>query len=210
MEKPNPDEYLIEKGCTVNTEKKLGITVNWDDLKGMYDYLQDNDFIRTGYRAGYTVKEATLRYSLLFLSNSIFRKHNETLNIWTHLIGVITFLFLFVHVFTHRSLYENKDPTPNYFVYQVWALLMYMLSAIFCMGSSAIYHIYFCVNEKAELVGRMFDYTGISVLIVGSTIPIIYYCLYCDVLPCYLYIGFEFLTAILVLTATLTHKLSYI
>lgn len=66
MEKPNPDEYLIEKGCTVNTEKKLGITVNWDDLKGMYDYLQDNDFIRTGYRAGYTVKEATLRYSHLF------------------------------------------------------------------------------------------------------------------------------------------------
>lgn len=66
MEKTNPDEYLIEKGCTVNTEKKIGSTVNWDDLKGMYDYLQDNDFIRTGYRAGYTVKEATLRYILQF------------------------------------------------------------------------------------------------------------------------------------------------
>lgn len=78
------------------------------------------------------------------------------------------------------------------------------------MGASAIYHIYFCVNEVADKVGRMFDYIGISVLIVGSIIPIIYYCFYCDALPCYLYIGFEFLTAILVLTATLTHKLSYI
>lgn len=65
MEKPNPDEKLIENGYTPFNERKESVTLSWDDLKGIYDYLQDNDFIRTGYRAGYTYKEATLRYLFL-------------------------------------------------------------------------------------------------------------------------------------------------
>ena len=42
------------------------------------DFLRDNEYIRTGYRANWSVKEAFL---------SLFQLHNETLNIWTHLFG---------------------------------------------------------------------------------------------------------------------------
>lgn len=42
------------------------------------DYLADNEYIREYYRADYSIKESVL---------SLFRIHNETGNIWTHLLG---------------------------------------------------------------------------------------------------------------------------
>ena len=40
--------------------------------------LQDNNFILKGYRIDYSLKD-TFR--------SLFRLHNETGNVWTHLLG---------------------------------------------------------------------------------------------------------------------------
>lgn len=42
------------------------------------DHLADNEYIREYYRADYSIKESVL---------SLFRIHNETGNIWTHLLG---------------------------------------------------------------------------------------------------------------------------
>jgi hypothetical protein len=41
-------------------------------------FLQDNEFIRDGYRVFYSYPD---------LWKSVFRMHNETGNIWTHLLG---------------------------------------------------------------------------------------------------------------------------
>lgn len=49
------------------------------------EYMKDNEFILNYYRADWPVLEA------LF---SVFRWHNETLNVWTHLIGFVLFLGL--------------------------------------------------------------------------------------------------------------------
>ncbi|KAL1819629.1 heptahelical transmembrane protein 1 [Daucus carota subsp. sativus] len=48
-------------------------------------YMKDNEYIRNYYRANWPLKQA------LF---SIFRWHNETLNVWTHLVGFILFVGL--------------------------------------------------------------------------------------------------------------------
>ncbi|RDX63310.1 Heptahelical transmembrane protein 4, partial [Mucuna pruriens] len=51
-------------------------------------YLRDNEFILGYYRAEWPLKQ-------IFLS--IFSIHNETLNVWTHLIGFFLFLFLTIY-----------------------------------------------------------------------------------------------------------------
>lgn len=48
-------------------------------------WLQDNQYVHDGYRANISKRDAAL---------SIFRLHNETINIWTHLLGFLFFLGL--------------------------------------------------------------------------------------------------------------------
>eukprot|EP00271_Cylindrocystis_brebissonii_P004239 TRINITY_DN15879_c0_g1_i1.p1 TRINITY_DN15879_c0_g1~~TRINITY_DN15879_c0_g1_i1.p1 ORF type:complete len:397 (-),score=14.71 TRINITY_DN15879_c0_g1_i1:63-1253(-) len=73
----------------------------WETVKGAYhlrdfhalpEYLRDNEFILKGYRSNWTLKSAFL---------SVFRIHNETGNIWTHLLGFLLFLGLTVYTATH-------------------------------------------------------------------------------------------------------------
>ena len=48
-------------------------------------HLRDNPFIKRGYRAGYSFRDACI---------SAFKLHNESGNIWTHLVGFIIFILL--------------------------------------------------------------------------------------------------------------------
>ncbi|KAL5706714.1 Heptahelical transmembrane protein 4 [Ranunculus cassubicifolius] len=51
-------------------------------------YLRDNEYIIGHYRSEWPLKQVLL---------SIFTLHNETLNVWTHLIGFILFLSLTIY-----------------------------------------------------------------------------------------------------------------
>lgn len=59
--------------------------VEYHSLPG---YLKDNEYILGHYRAEWPLKQALL---------SIFTIHNETLNVWTHLIGFFLFLALTIY-----------------------------------------------------------------------------------------------------------------
>jgi adiponectin receptor len=48
-------------------------------------YLQDNEHIVEGYRIGFDSPKKVIK--------SLFMVHNETVNIWTHLVGTIIVLF---------------------------------------------------------------------------------------------------------------------
>ncbi|CAM8943009.1 unnamed protein product [Rhodiola kirilowii] len=54
-------------------------------------FMRDNEYIHRYYRAGWPMKQVLL---------SIFTIHNETLNVWTHLIGFFLFLFLTIYTAT--------------------------------------------------------------------------------------------------------------
>uniref|UniRef100_A0A0V0H995 Putative ovule protein n=1 Tax=Solanum chacoense TaxID=4108 RepID=A0A0V0H995_SOLCH len=58
------------------------------------EYMKDNEFILNYYRANWPLKQAFF---------SIFSWHNETLNVWTHLIGFILFVVLTVANAEHLS-----------------------------------------------------------------------------------------------------------
>lgn len=75
--------------------KRYGLVSFWE----LPEYMKDNEYVLHYYRANWPIKEA------LF---SIFRWHNETLNVWTYVLlnydnfffQFFILLFLFSYIFT--------------------------------------------------------------------------------------------------------------
>ena len=63
-------------------------------IKEAPSWMVDNYHLLTGYRLNFKSPKRLLR--------SLFMKHNELLNIWTHLIGSIFFIGLFIFVLCYR------------------------------------------------------------------------------------------------------------
>ena len=65
-----------------------------------------------------------------------------------------------------------------------WPLFVHMASASICMLMSAFYHLYFVYSPALSKHLAKLDYAGISILICGSTMPIINYLLACGDFIC--------------------------
>ncbi|KAI7873033.1 hemolysin-III related-domain-containing protein [Spinellus fusiger] len=105
---------------------------------------QENEYVHSGYRF-YQSSRACLR--------SIFMIHNETMNIWSHLLGFIFFACLSVYGF-HVT-----------------------LKCLFC---SSIYHTFIChSHHTVKSFTATLDYMGISFLITASILVTEYYGFYC-------------------------------
>ncbi|KAG6414160.1 hypothetical protein SASPL_126878 [Salvia splendens] len=66
--------------------KKRKVVANCDaaliNFEELPEYMKDNEFIRNYYRCEWQLKDVAL---------SVFSLHNESLNIWTHLVGFLIF-----------------------------------------------------------------------------------------------------------------------
>lgn len=67
---------------------------------------------------------------------SIFRLHNETGNIWTHILGALLFTF----VITRITPAHTNDDT---------AVLVYFISCVSCFAASAMYVSAICITIRA-------------------------------------------------------------
>ena len=99
MEEKNNSQNLIEEDSKqnksedsnfLNETKDLNLDKELDLALGTFQeaekFMQDNEYIKEGYILNCTTFKKTLR-SLLMI-------HNETVNVWSHLIGAIFFFFL--------------------------------------------------------------------------------------------------------------------
>jgi len=117
-------------------------------------------YILWGYRNKQSYKECI---------NSIFQIHNEFGNIWTHLIGVFIFMFLFVK----NIIYPIDIP------YYRLTSSIYILSCIFMFGSSSFFHL---ISSNSSLVyerALRVDIIGITAITISTYIVGIRYCLWC-------------------------------
>ena len=138
--------------------------VHWDDLP---HWLQDNQYIHSGYR------QASYSYSRSW--QSIFNWHNESVNIWTHLIPAILGLP------SAAAVYKVLKPRfEQATMADVVAMSCFFLGAASCLGISASFHIMSNHSPSVARFWNQLDYAGISLLITGSFIPSVYYGFFCD------------------------------
>lgn len=72
---------------------------------------------------------------------------------------------------------EDRDYVLS--VRPIWPLAVHAFAAVFCMGCSALYHLMHVRNPDTATILIRLDYGGITVLIFGSTVPILAYCFPC-------------------------------
>ncbi|XP_077572193.1 progestin and adipoQ receptor family member 3a [Stigmatopora nigra] len=129
-------------------------------------YLRENPYITDGYRA-YLPSRLCIK--------SLFVLSNETVNIWTHLLGFLLFFFLAVYHMA-RVLPQLGVAREDYVIYSV-GLFCFQL----CLLCSAGYHIFCCHrSEKTSRRWMALDYAGVSVGILGCYVPAVFYAFYCN------------------------------
>lgn len=157
----NPPKEKDSDNLLERTEKKAieTLTVLWHEIP---HWLQDNHYIISGYRA------PSNSYKKSFAS--VGNLHNETVNIWTHLLGAAmaatTASIMYISIRPRFEMANAQD---------VLVFACYFLGAFLCLGMSATYHTISNHSEAVQKLGNRLDYIGIVVLIWGSFIPAIYY-----------------------------------
>ncbi|KAL4495214.1 hypothetical protein ABPG72_007321 [Tetrahymena utriculariae] len=69
-----------------------------------------------------------------------------------------------------------------------WPVFFYLLSSIGCFSGSVIYHTFNSMNKKLHYFLLRLDYAGICFVLLGGSVPVIYYGFYCDSALLYFYL----------------------
>ncbi|EQL37343.1 hypothetical protein BDFG_01308 [Blastomyces dermatitidis ATCC 26199] len=129
-------------------------------------WQRDNHLIHTGYRpasGSFTVSFRSLGYV-----------HNETVNIYTHLLPALSAIPLAFYLY--KAISTRYDSATHG---DVLAFGCFFAGAAFCLGMSSIYHTISNHSPAVARIGNAMDYIGIVALITGSFIPSVYYGFYC-------------------------------
>ena len=112
---------------------------------------------------------------------SLFYLHNESVNIWSHLLPAIGYLVALLKLDVETIHSGITIQAMDKAVFQ-----LYFVCTVGCLLLSAIYH---CTNSHSEQISRYFlklDYLGIVLNVMGTIISAAYFGLYgSPVLQCF-------------------------
>lgn len=157
LRKRNPSTTSNPVDPTV--PKKIPRLYRWSEIPL---WQQDNSYIHSGY-----VRE-TLSYVKTLASLTYL--HNESVNIYTHLVpGVACFFSCFYLV---NTVQEKFDSTT----WKDYAMFCVFLGGAACaLSLSGCFHTLKSHSEGVMVFGNKLDYLGIIVLITASMISLLYY-----------------------------------
>lgn len=126
---------------------------------------RENKYIINGYRFSLS---HILMLKLIFHFN-----HNESMNIWSHLIGLIIIIYICINHFPNSNIFQQITWGDNLIMY------MFLFAAIKCLINSSLWHTFSCfAHYPTRQTFACVDYTGITVLITCSIISVEYCSLY--------------------------------
>ena len=129
-------------------------TLNEDEVLGIFK----EPYIRSGYRqAG---------KPLYFYLASLFHLHNDTLNIWTHLLPSVYYVY---------KIHEIGQEVDFYNDVTSWGVLVLSLSGLLYTALSTLAHTFQAKSEMHHLVLYQLDFIGIGLYIYGAGVSAHYY-----------------------------------
>ena len=146
---------------------RLDISVKLHDSHEVPSWYAHNSFILTGYRP--------VTKSIPLCVRSLLQLHNETVNIYTHLIPGI---FILLASYSFDRYFTARFPQATWTDQLVFRI--FLTASVVCFGTSAAYHTLICHSEGYASLWVKADYVAIIGQIVGSFIPGIYFGFYCE------------------------------
>ncbi|KYK54461.1 hemolysin-iii channel protein [Drechmeria coniospora] len=166
-------DALIAAVKTLEHKAERTLLLLWDDLPA---WRRDNAFIHSGYRQ--------IRASYSHAFRSLFYLHNESVNIWSHLVGALLAMTSATYLY-----YEIQPRYASASSSDVLVFSCFFGGAVLCLGMSATYHAIQDHSPSVARWGNKLDYTGIVALIVGSYVPAMYYGFFCKPTLLTVYLG---------------------
>jgi adiponectin receptor len=101
--------------------------------------------------------------------------HNETVNIYSHLIPAVLFLLGEWHIQQYLSSRYSGVTTTDFIAFSI-----FVLAAVTCLSLSAIYHTLLNHSKHVEHLCLRLDMLGVVVFILGDLILGIYIVFWCE------------------------------
>lgn len=131
------------------------------------EWHQDNQYILHGYRPISGSAQVSFR-SWSYI-------HNESVNIYSHLIPAVAFLLGEWYIQSYlRSRYSHITVTDS-FIFS-----FFLLTAVICLGLSSTYHTLMNHSYEVEQLWLRLDLIGIVVLTLGDFVSGIYMVFWCE------------------------------
>jgi adiponectin receptor len=129
------------------------------------EYLQEayGPYITGGYRS-----ELTLRAALM----TLFTIHNESGNIWSHILGFFVMVGFGSYFIFSTSEYDHEAPR--------WPHVLYIIGSLYVLAVSTTAHLLCCMGRKAYTMVWKFDYSAIAVVMWSMYVPWCWYIFACD------------------------------
>ncbi|KAK3293281.1 mPR-like GPCR protein [Chaetomium fimeti] len=143
--------------------KARPVLLSFDELP---EWQQDSGYIRHGYRP--------ISGSAQVSFSSWSYLHNESVNIYSHLIPGIAFLLGEWYIQQYLASRYSTVTATDYLIFT-----FFLLTAVICLGLSTIYHTLLNHSHKVEQLCLQLDLVGIAFLTVGdfiSGIRMVFYC----------------------------------
>jgi hypothetical protein len=137
--------------------------LRWDDLPA---WAKDNEYIHTGFRP------FTRSYLECFMS--CFYIHNETGNIYSHLLATLWMIALPVMYYTYAKEHYPEANIDDWIVFG-----LFFLGGALCFGLSTAYHVVSNHSHAVHDVYLRLDLLGISTVTAGCFPPGVWYTLAC-------------------------------
>ena len=142
-----------ENDCMNNNFKKATLTCKWKETEAIE--LVNFDQVPSFFREPFIISSyRKCDSSAWYCFRSLFQGTNETINIWSHILAFVVFVFRFISVFSKHNPWQDSHVYPLFcFAFGICIMLFMSVGA----------HLFNCMSVKARHICFFFDYAAISV-----------------------------------------------